>query len=361
MLNSFYLGIDQHASQLTINLRDQNGDVFLRKQVSTHPEKVTQFFEDLTRRCIQSRCRFWAIVEVCGFGDWLIEMLKNFQCQRIVVVQPEENGKRKTDRRDAAKLSEELWLYRERIENGKPINKLKIISLPDSIESQLRRLTTLRKHARAKQIRAINQVKFILRRHNLQHDIPTKTFPTIAAMKWLESLKLPAADRLEMNHALEDFRLHERRVAELDQMIAELSKEDDDTRILRTTPGFAQFSSVALSCRISGIERFKRPRALSNYFGLTPGCRNSGEKKDRLGHITKAGSGMARWILGQASKHILRIDPLMRNWFKKLKRKRGAKIARVAVMRRMATVLWHMLTKRKTWAEVRSLGIGLQE
>ena len=38
----------------------------------------------------------------------------------------------------------------------------------------------------------------------------------------------------------------------------------------------------------------------------------------------------------------------------------GPKIARVAVMRRMATIIWHMLTKRKTWAEVRSLGISLQ-
>ncbi len=35
-------------------------------------------------------------------------------------------------------------------------------------------------------------------------------------------------------------------------------------------------------------------------------------------------------------------------------------MARVAVMRRMATILWHMLTRRKTWAEVRAIGIGLQ-
>ena len=64
--------------------------------------------------------------------------------------------------------------------------------------------------------------------------------------------------------------------------------------------------TAALSSRIAGIERFKRPRSLANYFGLTPGCRNSGEKKDRLGRITKAGSSIARWVLGQASKHILR-------------------------------------------------------
>ena len=152
----------------------------------------------------------------------------------------------------------------------------------------------------------------------------------------------------------------QQRVKELDSVIAELSANDPDAQLLMKTPGIALFSWVALSSRIAGIERFKRPRALANYFGLTPGCRNSGEQKDRLGRITKAGSSMTRWVLGQASKHILRTDPAMRAWFKKLKRKRGSKIARVAVMRRMATIIWHMLTKRKTWAEVRSLGIGLQ-
>ena len=77
-----------------------------------------------------------------------------------------------------------------------------------------------------------------------------------------------------------------------------------------------------------------------NYFGLTHGCRNSGEN-DRIGKITKAGSCMARWVLGQATKHILRIDGAMRAWFKKLKR--VTKVARVAVMRRLTTSMWHMI------------------
>jgi transposase len=286
-------------------------------------------------------------------------MLHNFRCDRIVLVQPEDSGKRKTDRRDAAKLSELLWLFRSRIALGKPIDKLRIVNQPSSVQLQQRRLTTLRKDARANCGRAINQIRHTLRRHNLQHDMPTKTFPTIAALAWLKTLQLPAADRIELDHATQDLERFEQRVKELDAVIAELSVGDDDAKLLMKTPGIALFSSVALSSRIAGIERFKRPRALANYFGLTPGCRNSGEKTDRLGRITKAGSSIARWVLGQASKHILRTDPAMRAWFRKLKRKRGSKIARVAVMRRMATIIWHMLTKRKTWAEVRSLGIGL--
>lgn len=360
MRKMFYLGIDQHARQLTVNLRDHNGDVVLRRQVSTRPEKVLRFFEELTALCAQHGCGFWAVVEVCGFNDWLLEMLKNFRCQKILLVQPEDSDKRKTDRRDAAALSELLWLYRDKIANEQPIKKLRIVYQPTTRQNQLRRLTSLRKDARVQVGRAINRIRSVLRRHNLQHQMPTKTFPTIAALKWIKTIQLPAADRLELDHANEDLDRSELRVRQLDVAIADLSKEDADAQLLAKTPGIALFSSVALSSRIAGIERFKRPRSLANYLGLTPGCRNSGEKKERLGHITKAGSSMARWVLGQASKHILRTDPAMRAWFKKLKRRKGPKIARVAVMRRMATVIWHMLTKRKTWAEVRSLGIGLQ-
>lgn len=352
----FYLGIDQHAKQLTINLRDFSGDVILRRQVSTEPERVLAFFEDITRRCADAGCSFWAIVEVCGFNDWLLEMLKNFRCDRIVLVQPEDSDRRKTDRRDAAMLSEQLWLYRDRIAAGKRINKLKIVGIPNSIQLQQRRLTTLRKDASKGRSRAIIQIKHLLRRHNLQHEIPTKTFPTIMAIEWLQTLKLCPADTLELKLHREDLERFTLRLAEYDAAIAELSAEDDDVRLLMQTPGIAQFSAVALSSRIAGVKRFKRPRSLANYFGLTPGSRNSGEK-ERLGHITKAGSGMARWVLGQASRHVMRNDPMMKAWFKKIKRKKGSGVARVAVMRRMATIIWHMLDKRMTYAEVRNLSL----
>jgi hypothetical protein len=47
--------------------------------------------------------------------------------------------------------------------------------------------------------------------------------------------------------------------------------------------------------------------------------------------------------------HVLRKDPVMRSWFKRIKQRRGSKIARVAVMRRLATIIWHMLKKREPY------------
>ena len=61
---------------------------------------------------------------------------------------------------------------------------------------------------------------------------------------------------------------------------------------------------------------------------------------------------MARWLLAQVTHKVLRKDARLREWFKRIKRRRGASIARVAVMRKLATIIWHMLTKRNTYAAV---------
>ena len=58
-----YLGIDQHARQLTISLRDEEGDVLEARQVSTAPPKVNAFFERLTRRRAARNEEFVAVVE----------------------------------------------------------------------------------------------------------------------------------------------------------------------------------------------------------------------------------------------------------------------------------------------------------
>ncbi|HYT89576.1 MAG TPA: hypothetical protein VEL76_12790 [Gemmataceae bacterium] len=53
---------------------------------------------------------FVAVLEVCGFNDWLIRMLRDYRCHQVILIQPDDRKKRKTDRRDAAALSELLWV-----------------------------------------------------------------------------------------------------------------------------------------------------------------------------------------------------------------------------------------------------------
>ena len=58
-----YLGIDQHARQITISLRDDSGDVLQARQVSTRPEKLQTFFAKLTRE------RLFAQLDGCAVSE----------------------------------------------------------------------------------------------------------------------------------------------------------------------------------------------------------------------------------------------------------------------------------------------------
>jgi transposase len=350
-----YLGIDQHARQITISLRDEQGDVVLARQVSTRPEKIHEFFQRLTRERLHSGQSFVAVLEVCGFNDWLIRMLRDYRCHKVILIQPDERKVRKTDRRDAAALSELLWINRDRLLRGQPVRGLRQVAIASTTDQEDRRLTMLRKDAGRDLTRVINRVRQILRRHNLQWEMPTKTFPTVAAVAWLKKLVLPEIDRLEMNHLLIDLEHVQQRLKELEKVIAQRASTSKEVAILASIPGMGRgFTAMSLACRIGRVERFPRAHSLANYWGLTPGCRNSGESDQRLGRITKAGSPTARWLLAQLVHKVLRKDVRLREWFKRIKRRRGATIARVAVMRKLTTFIWHMLTKQKTYAEYRA-------
>ena len=349
-----YLGIDQHARQLTISLRNDEGDVLQARQVSTETEKVNAFFEHLTRERLASDESFVAVVEVCGFNDWLIRMLRDYRCHKVILIQPEERKRQKTDRRDAAALSELLWVNRQRLLAGKPVRGLRQVDISSTSDQENRRLTTLRKDASRARTRIINMIKHILRRHNLQWEMPTKTFPTQPAIAWLKQLVLPEIDQLEMNHLLMDLEHAQQRIEELEEKLAQRCGTSEAATLLVSMPGIGHYTATALACRVGRVERFPRSRSLANYWGLTPGCRNSGEKNQRLGSITKAGSGMARWLLAQVAYQALKKDAKLREWYKRIKRRRGSSIARVAVMRKLATIIWYMLTKKKTYAECRA-------
>src|SRR4029077_1839568 len=200
---------------------DENGDVLQARQVSTEPEKINAFFQQLTRERLHNGESFVAVLEVCGLNDWLIRMLRDYRCHQVILIQPDDRKKRKTDRRDAAALSELLWVNRERLLQGKPVRGLRQVDIANSTDQENRRLTTLRKAAGQARTRLVNQIRHILRRHNLQWEMPTKRLPTLAAIAWLKHVDLPVIDRLEMNHLLTDLERVQQRRKELEREIAQ--------------------------------------------------------------------------------------------------------------------------------------------
>lgn len=132
-----YLAIDQHAKQITVVVRNSEGEDVLKRQVSTRPEKIKEFFEQLQTLGTE----FTAIVESCGFNDWLLLELERQGCRETVLIHPERPSKKKTDRRDARNLADLLWLNRERLLAGKPVRGLRRIYIATKDEKDDRQLT----------------------------------------------------------------------------------------------------------------------------------------------------------------------------------------------------------------------------
>jgi transposase len=342
-----YLGIDLHLKQLTVSLRNEHGDVLLRRQVSTRWPKLEEFREQLHRALASEN--YVAVLEVCGFHDWLVKWLQqDAHCQQVLVIQPLGRSANKTDRRDADGLSELLWVNRERLLRGDRVKGVRTVYLPSEEQQTDRRVTQMRERLVRRRTQTLNQIHKILRRRNLEWELPTKTFQTRKVAQWLRNLELEPTDRLAMNQLLVQWKLWEEQLAAVNDWIAERFRANPDAQLLATMPGVSAFAALAITSRIAPIGRFPHGRSLANFLGLTPGSNSSGQT-ERLGSITKVGSRMVRFLLAQVILHLLRRDNALRSWYLGIKRRRGSKIARVAVMRRTATIMWRMLKTGEPW------------
>jgi len=337
-----YLGIDQHKDQLTINLRNERGEVVQKGQIKTIHADIDDFFGKLRKKA--RKCRgFMAIVEVCGFNDWLLEKLSKAFCDEIVVIQPDNSAVHKTDKRDANALCELLWNNRKRLQGGKRPFGIRRIFPASPEEAQVRQLSNFRQHLITQRTKIINKIKGIINKHNMAQDAPTQKYDTKKYREWIAKVQLPVVDRFEVDINIKTWDVYDKHILAVEAELVKRSETNHkDVFRLNAIPGISAMGAITLLSRIGDIKRFKTPDSLANYFGLTPGCHNSAGKH-RVGGITKRGNAIARQVLNFAVIHVLRKDPEMKAWHKKIKSRRGAKTARVAVMRKLATIIWHML------------------
>jgi hypothetical protein len=190
-----YLGIDQHKNHLTINIRNEHGDVIQKGQVRTTPDDINEFFVAFAKKARKHR-GYMAIVEVCGFNDWLLEKFKKTRCNEIVVIQPDNTAVNKTDKRDADALGALLWNNRKRLQGGQRPNGIRRIFPADPADAQVRQLANFRQYLTRQRTMVINKIKGIINKHNLSHEAPTENSATQKFRKWIKTVQLPVVDRL---------------------------------------------------------------------------------------------------------------------------------------------------------------------
>ena len=195
----------------------------------------------------------------------------------------------------------------------------------------------------------LNGVHKILAKHNLEQACPTKKFQTKKVHCWLAELELPTVDRMELNLLIPQWELLDEQLEIVEAKIAQRAADDERVKLLESVPGMGHYTRRGDRLpdrRHRSLPATQQPGEL---FRLDPRLPQLGRGHAAIGFDHQAGQQDGAAPVEPSGDQSPAFDGAMRNWFKRIKRRRGSKIARVAVMRRLATILWHMLKKKQKY------------
>ncbi len=134
-------------------------------------------------------------------------------------------------------------------------------------------------------------------------------------------------------------------IATLEKEINRFVQNDGGARLLTSCPQVGPITAASFVASIDYPGRFRNAHQVEAYLGLVPREWSSSEIQ-RKGPITKAGNSRTRWLLVEVACGVLRYRSpetvALRNWADRIAQRRGKRIARVALARRLAGILWAM-------------------
>ena len=131
------------------------------------------------------------------------------------------------------------------------------------------------------------------------------------------------------------------RIEELTVAVEREARKRPEVQRLMTHPGVGPLTALAYVLIIGTPTRFQRGKQIGTYVGMIP-CEKSSAHKQRLGHISKQGSSLLRFLLVEAAQAAARIHPDWRGRYMHLAIRRHRSIAKVAMGRRLAIQLYWM-------------------
>jgi len=213
----------------------------------------------------------------------------------------------------------------------------------------LRRLVSRHAHLVRQRTRAKNEVHAVLQR-TLKGRPPVSDLFGKRGLAWLGAQDLPADERETVEASLRhiDFLDGELRLVDRTMAIQVLSWPE--VRRIMTIPGMGAMAAAGVMAAIGDVRRFPTSRHLVGYLGLDARVRQSGSGPARHGRISKQGSAEARHLLVEAAWAAMRTPGPLRAFGERIRARRGANIATVAVARKLAVLCWHVLSREQDYA-----------
>lgn len=166
----------------------------------------------------------------------------------------------------------------------------------------------------------------------------------------LKDTKIHATDYKILTGYLELIGEVNNKIKAIEAEIDKRSFQDRDIKLLKTIPGIGDFIAFLVKSEIDTVSRFPSKEKLCCYAGLVPSTRASGDRS-YSGRITKQGNKYLRWALTEAVKVSIRYSEYFRYYYNKVRAKRNANSATIAVARRMLEIIYVILKEDRAYIE----------
>ena len=321
-----HIGVDLHQRFCYWTAVDASGKTLKQSQVVNEAAALRGWLRQVPapRQVVMEASGFWpAFARAVGP-----------EAQRLVMVHPQRvkaiaSARLKNDKVDSetlahlsrADLLPEAWMANPPTQQARLLTRL--------------RITLGQQRARAK-----NQLQAVLHQEGFLKPV-ADVFGSKGRV-WLQGLALSPAARVSVEVWLKMVDQLTVAIAEQERALKQMAKDDVRARWLQTVPGIASYSAMVILAEVGAIERFQTKRALASYAGLTPSVRESAGKRKR-GGIGHHGSGTLRWIMLQVAQVAAQHSPAARAWYRRLKKRKPAQVALIALARKLLTAVWALL------------------
>ena len=321
-----YIGMDIHKQFTVAAVKDKDGKRLAEEKFDNSKENFANFLEEYKpeeTKIVMESTMVWEwiyeIVEGLGYDVKLANPLKTKAIAFARI---------KTDKVDANTLADLLRA-----------NLVAESYIPPKEIRVLRELARERKTIVKQQTQLKNKIRMLLIRRG--EVLPTVTF-SIIALSWLHEKGGIIAQYARL---LEDYQAE---LAIIDDHIREISEGLDETQLLCTVPGIGSIRALTIASEIGEIERFPTSNQLCSYAGLVPSVHQSGSTLIH-GRLIKQASKMLKYVLIETSWSIVRSkqSTRLKEFYKKLMKKKGKQKAICATARKLCCVIHAMLRKQQ--------------
>jgi transposase len=171
----------------------------------------------------------------------------------------------------------------------------------------------------------------------------------------LESLTLPQWTSRRRQELLELLDRFDPSIDDLTEAVEQEARRRPEVEQLQTHPGVGPVTALAYVLVLGTPDRFQCGKQVGSYLGLIP-CEDSSADHWRLGHISKQGNSLVRYLLVQSALSAARVEDQCHRQYVHLAMRHNHAVAKIAMARKLAVRLFWMWRRGWDYEEWKKFG-----